>query len=316
MRAALAVGPWTERALDLASDLEPFAQVELELLRQSIRVHAARRASMDRESEVLSELAAWATATADPVVRGTYAGWLGRLRYREGRYHEAAEQHRVAAAAPLWRAAQAAALVNAASALMEAFRLEEAMDLAETARRFFETCRHAAGRIQATWFARTIAYRRGDALDPDDAWIDWIAARGMREFEGLASVTEAAIAWRSGDRARGRALAHRAEQAWTVMGETAGARLLAMALGVTCSPPGSVPAESIAALERGAVACPTPGVGIQVLALIAEHRETPVEADVEEALSAQVPAEHWPCRIDVLSVEEARAALERARMKK
>ncbi len=309
VRAGLAIGPWTERALELASSLTPFEDPSLEVWRLSIRLLASRRTSIEKEQAVLEELEAWASGMSDPAAKGRFAGWLGRLRYRQGRFAEAAILHQEAAAAPLWRTQLAAAMTDAASALMEAFRLDEALVLAAEAERIFAQCRQARGFVLASWFTRTIGYRQGTTQPPEPERVEAPASLGLRELEGLFCVTEAAIAWRVRDLETAAALAARGEATWSAMGERAGALLLCAALHVASRPEAAIPEERIDQLARRAWACPTPGVGIQVLALLAHHRSPPRDEGVEAELAGQVPREHWARRIDVLSVEEALACL-------
>lgn len=304
VRASLSVGAWTGRALDLVSQIPPFEDIDLELERLSIRVLAARRASVESEEEVLESLKHWRQARSDPVVDARFAIWVGRLRYRQGRYVEAAELHEQAAIGPLWSTLKATSIMHAASARMEAFQLEIAARHAQRAKEFFQSWRHAKGSAQAGWFVRTIAYRRGDPLSPDVEWLDQVARLALRETEGLACLTEAAIAWRSGDWTVGAAIATRGLRVWNTMGETAGALLLTSSLAVACSPDGAVSGSEIQSLAHRAALCSTPGVGIQVLALIAKHRGERPSAD-ELALAEQVPRANWHQRIDVLSVDEA-----------
>jgi hypothetical protein len=305
VRAALSVGPWTDRALRLASELPPFEEVELELLRQSIRVLAARRASARHEEDVLDEIGAWAVGQANRVVAGTYDGWLGRLRYRQGRYGEAAALHVSAAASPLWAIAKARAQMNAASAYMEAFQCDAAARWASSSHRLYRRCRQPYGCAEAAWFRRLLDYRRGRPLTAATRHVDAVARTGSRELEGLACLTEAAIAWRSNRIDLARAIALRGRAQWATLGETAGARLLSHALIVASSTPATLPADEIEELSDRAWRCETPGVGIQVVGLIAAHAVQPRDRLRERVLAEQVPREQWESRIDVLSVGEA-----------
>ncbi|MFT3764740.1 MAG: serine/threonine-protein kinase [Minicystis sp.] len=302
VRAALAVGAWTPRALDLASAVPPFADPALEILRCSIRVAAARRTSMEREEAVIAELSSWAAASPDPEVRTAFAGWLGRLRYRQGRYDEAAALHAQAASEARWVTTRATALVSTASALMEAYRLDEAAATAARAVAMSRASRHVYGCAQAEWTARTIAHRRAEILAPDPAWIDAVAALSIPELEALVCMTEAAIAWRAGDLAAALAIARRAERAWSSVGEGGGGLLLVSALAVVC---GGAPGAA-AAIAREAIACPTLTIGIQVLGLLAPWLDPDLLAPARvRPLAAHVAEPHWPERLDVLSVREA-----------
>lgn len=307
VRAALAVGAWTERALELASAVPPLESPALERLRHSVRVMAARRTSREREEQLIAELDTWAGSSSDPMAKDAFAGWLGRLRYRQGAFREAATLHMAAADGGLWAAARATALAQAASALMEAFAFEEADVLARRSLSLFGATRHTFGRAQAEWIARHLAYRRGEATAADPAWVDEVARLNLRDLEGLCCLTEAALAFRANDAALTTDLARRGERAWGSLGENAGAGLLVSALALVHAPDARARARDLAAR---ALACTTPGVGIQVLGLLAKHGiELHAEDPRVRDLANHIPAKHWSLRVDVLSVSEALAAL-------
>lgn len=307
VRAALAVGAWTERALELASAVPPLESPALERLRHSVRVMAARRTSREREELLVAELDAWAQGSSDPVAKDAFAGWLGRLRYRQGAFREAATLHMAAAEGGLWAAARATALAQAASALMEAFDFDEADALAQRALALFDRTRHTFGRAQARWIARHLAYRRGDAMVADPTWVDEVARLNLRDLEGLCCLTEAALAYRAHDALLTTDLARRGERAWASLGENAGAGLLVAALALVHAPGAGARAADLA--ER-ALACTTPGVGIQVLGLVAKHGiEVRTDDPRVDALANHIPMAHWDLRVDVLSVSEALHAL-------
>ncbi len=303
VRAALAVGAWTERALELASAVPPLERPALERLRHSVRVMAARRTSREREEQLVAELDVWAASAADPLAKDAFAGWLGRLRYRQGEFSEAAALHMAAADGGLWAAARATALAQAASALMEAFAFDEADRVAQRALALFSVTRHTFGRAQARWIARHLAYRRGDAIVADPTWVDEVARLNLRDLEGLCCLTEAALAYRAHDAELTTELARRGERAWASLGENAGAGLLMAGLALVHAPEA---AKRAAELCARALDCSTPGVGIQVLGLVAKHGiEVRADDPRVRALANHIPAEHWDARVDVLSVAEA-----------
>ncbi len=309
VRAALAVGAWTPRALDLASEVPPFEDPALERLRHGVRVTAARRVSLEREQEVAESLAAETGPAAPAETRAALAGWLGRLRYRQGRFLECAALHAEAAAGTTWATRRVASLVSQASALMEAFAFDEAAAVAAPLLDLARETRHVYLRAQAGWLVRLLGYRRGELTEPDPGWVEAVAALGMAELEGLVCMTEASIAWRGEDDAAATALASRAKRAWASVGDRGGGLLLASALVVACTPPGGAPPEGeVAALAEQALKSDTPGVGVQVLGLVAPRwqGEPPDDGRVA-ALAAEIPREHWARRVDILSVDEALA---------
>lgn len=309
VRAALAVGAWTDRALELASALAPFDDPALERARQGVRVDAARRASLEREEELMEELQAWARDARSPDTDAAFFGWMGRLRYRQGRFEEAAELHGRAAALSTWATKRAWSLVSQANALMEAFSFDHAAEVAARAVGIASTTRHAYGRAFAEWVVRIIGYRRGEPLSPDVELIEEISALQIPELEALVCLTEAAIAWRSGFDDVAHAVALRGQRLWRSVGERGGGLLLISAVAVASAP--SAPEQAgIADLIADAIACNVPGIGIQVLGLVSPRRSgDPFDAATVDALAAQVDKRHWSSRIDVLSVAEALARI-------
>lgn len=314
VRAALAVGAWTERALELASTLPPFDEPALERLRQGVRVMAARRVSLEREEALMDELSPLATLSSPSETRAALAGWLGRLRYRQGRFEEAADLHHDAAEGSSWTTRRASSLVSQASALMEAFDFDKAADVAGLALELARETRHVYGRAQAEWMVRIIAYRRGVAIASDLEWVEAIAALRIPELEALVCLTESATAWRRSDLDLALTLANRAKRAWSSVGERGGGLLLVSALAIACAPKAAAQ-DDIESLAAQALDFDVPGVGIQVLGLMAPARRLmgararELDAKRLNALALQVPERHWGLRIDVLSVAEALARI-------
>jgi hypothetical protein len=309
VRAAMAVGAWTERALELASTIPRFQDPALERLRQGVRVMATRRVSLEREEALMLELGE-AIDSAPAETRAALSGWSGRLRYRQGRFVEAAALHGAAAEQTSWATRRASALVAQASALMEAFQLDEAAGVAARALEVASTSRHVFGRAMAEWLVRLIGYRRGDAIIPDLEWVEAVASLRMSELEALVCVTEASLAWRARELDTALVLATRAKQVYTSVGERGGGLLLATALAVACAPDAASPAE-VESLASEASACEVPGVGIQVLGLLAPAWQgRPPDPARLAALAEQVARAHWHLRIDILSVDEALVRLQ------
>lgn len=302
VRAALAMrtiaGP---RAISLADGIAPFANQNLERRRQHVRVQAARRCSLEDERAVLEDVNQWAL-DAGEWAQASYSGWLGRLRYREGRFDEAADLQSKAAAGEIWMTERILAMSNAASALVEVFRFDDAVDIADEARHLAAQCRHPYFEARSEWLVRTARYRRGDALGVDGEFVDLVGKTGVLDLEALAALTEAAIAWRAGNMEQTAELARRAEQRWTTLGKTWGA-LFARTLA--CVAAGTT--EESEPLVEAAKHSPVPGAGIQMLGLLARaHPQRAVEfRAVIKTLRSVIPERHWSFRMDVLSVNEA-----------
>ncbi|WP_437727721.1 protein kinase domain-containing protein [Sorangium sp. So ce861] len=307
-QAALAFAAGSERALAMAEAVAPFADPALERRRQGLRVLAARCAVSDRLHAVVDEVTRWAAGAGDPAAQAALAGWLGRLRYQEGRYEEAAALHAEAAQGEPWLAARIAEMNYAAGARMEAFRHEDAIALAREARELAARCRHAHGEVTAAWIERTAAYRAGGAPEPDPAFVGEVAEVGVPELEGLVSMTEAAVAFRADRLELAAELAERARRIWTAMGKR-WAAALARSLAIRCGRD-AAPGEAEALAEQ-AVACPVPDIGLQILGLLgARFPEVRAgRASAAGQLGGSVPRGCWHLRLDVLSVDEALAAI-------
>jgi hypothetical protein len=261
--------------------------------------------------------------SADP--RGAYAGWLGRMRYRQGRFAEAAELLAEAAASTRWVTGKLAALVRSASARMEAFQLDLAAVVAHEAVATARRHRLPSHEASAEWIARSVAYRTGVPIAPDLELVEAAAQLRIGDTEAILCLNEAAIAFRAGRAPLARELARRAQRAWAALGEVSGGALLAASLALACGDggdgdrdrdrdgDGAQEAQETPLLIDRAVACSVPAVGIQVLGLLAlagGRQVVAVGGETRAALAAQVPAERWDRRLDVLSVREALDALE------
>lgn len=307
VRAALAMAEWSDRALDIVDDIPPFEDARIERFRQRLRVSASRRCAPERGARTIEQATAWARASSDPEAHAELAWWTGRLRYRQGRFDEAARLCAEASEKLTWATERVGARVHAATAAMEAFQYELAAEWARSAREAGCTCRNALLEGRATWIERSLAYRLDRVKEPDLELVEVASRIGSPELlEGPIRRVEAAIAWRNGHRAVARELAVSARAVGEQFGESMGARLLAGALALTCGEDSSD--DAVERLARDAASCDTPGVGIQVLALLA-MRDGLVRCDHAEALrlASQVATEHWDDRLDILSIREALA---------
>jgi len=311
VRAALSVFSWTERALHAANAVPPFVDIALERRRQGVRVLAARRAPLAVEEATLAEIVAWAEGTNDRVAKARAASWLGRLRYRQGRFDEAATYHAAAAEGEDWLVTKVWARVHGASALLEAFRFDEAEAMAKEAIIAARHCRHPPCEGRAEWIVRSVNYRKGalDGQNPDVELVEASAQVGVADLEPLVCLNEGAVAMRAGDKMLAKELAERAYRQWRRQGERVGVLLSAaffLAMGGRWSEP------EARSLADSALVCTLPGVGIQVLALVsAAGVLIPREGDRIESLASLVPEDRWDYRMDVLSVRESLAWLGR-----
>jgi eukaryotic-like serine/threonine-protein kinase len=305
VRATLAVGVWSARALALVEAIAPFTDPVLERRRQGVRVLAARRCSLAQEEATLQEVGRWVAASQDPGAALLYAAWLGRLRYRQGRFDEAVSlQAQAAEATPLPE--KLSALLNGASALLEAYRFSEAAEWARSALLLARDCRHTYFEGRAEWLLRSAAYRNGEALAPDRELAEAAKAVPVPEVEGLIGMTEAAISWRSGDVTLAREMSQHTRAFLTAAGEPL-IVLLVEGLEVACGAVRSEP-ELAALAERACQKAP-PEVALQVLGLLALGGITQDPA-VIHTLTEKFPRKWWGVRMEVLSIEEVLSAVQ------
>ena len=306
LRAALAApGASGLNALEMADDLGPFTDPDLERARQRIRIVAvSSRASPALLAEVLDEVDDWAERSGHAMAELTAAEGHARRCYHEGRFAEAAKSYARAAALEPWLTGQIEATLRSASALLEAFDHERAEKTAEEARILAVRARHPYWEGRVEWLLRSAKYRMGKTSLPDMELVDAVAHVGAADLEALVCLNEAAVALRADMREDARTLADRAATIWRGMGRVF-ATMLARALAIACG--ASAEAEEVEALVSRAIACKGPGIGIQTLGLLGKvfpQMRSSWQHAVAELVKG-VPEIHWDQRVDVLSVNES-----------
>lgn len=308
-RAALALAAGSDRALPLSERVPPFDRAELERARWSVRVLAARRASHDRLDAVVEGARAWAEAAGDARSRGAYLGFLGRLRYQQGRFEESAALHEQAAEQEPWATARTAQLLHGATSWLDAFAFDRADALAERAERAARACRNPQQEALAAVIRRVVAYRAARAPEPDPDLARAVAAVGIPDLEAAACAVDAAVHLRCGDLEQAALLSSRARRLWEGMSKRSPARLM-RCLEVATGRSGAAPAE-VDDLCRSAIACPVAGMGVQMLGLVArgDPARAPGLREAALRLAETVPRAAFDARIDVLSARESLEAL-------
>ena len=108
------------RRIEAIADRLP---AELRLLAESVRVVAGRYATLDDEQAAVARASEWASHVDDPSVHRKVAGWVGWLRYRQGRFDDAAELHlRSAGERTAGNPSRGLAILHAAQAYIDAGR--------------------------------------------------------------------------------------------------------------------------------------------------------------------------------------------------
>lgn len=298
-RAAITGDPG--RAEQLLAELGPFADPELEAWRQAARVRAAARRSVEQEEQVLAGLEGWAE-TGPTWWQAKVAVWLGNLRYRQHRFREAAALFAEGSAKHVSRTAQLGAQVNEAHSWLDALELDSAFVAAARARDTASGLRLAEHEGRAVLVERAAAYRAGQAGAPRMDLVE--GARALGSFHaGVFALTEAAVAWRSGDRATGAWLSGQARDCFRRCGFPAHL-LLADALTALCCGSSEV---DITRIAMQAEDCSDPEIAMQVYGLLA--RASPQHCSVWLALARSLPSvRSGPDRLiplDVLSAHES-----------
>lgn len=292
------------RTLEQAERIEPFEDPNLELERFDTRVQAARRTDLESEQRVVAAAAQWAFARGDREARARASSWIGRLRYRESEFSEAARLHHEAAELTATATVRIDSLLDAASAEMENLDVAQAMRDAEIARRAAIENRNPRQEARAEWLLRTLAYRDNRATAVDEELLELVRHVGSLDQESLLAFTEAAVAYRAGQRERARQLAERASSGWRELGRklpAATSRSLAIACGEQVSE------ELIEELIAIARVNPDPVIGIQILALVVQGVPSvrPRVLALATQLAPSIAPRYLRARSDVLSPEES-----------
>jgi len=304
LHAAVVIHRSSARAFEEASTLPGFAEPALERWRHAVRIQAARAGPIDQERETVESLRAWAAPSADPQDQAAFASWEAWTLYRRGLYIEAAERHLASVELDRLPASRLSSMVAAASALLEGFHPERALDITAQARSIAAASRLTYLEARACWIERAALYRLDRTTTPDHALVESVRAVGVGGLYAMTALTEAAVAWRGGDARAARELAMAACREWSAAGRRWApdmARALALACGAVAQP------DEVTTLTREALACPVPTAGLQVLALLAvgRHPVSAVSADDVSRLAALVPTDAWMKRAAILSTDEA-----------
>jgi len=307
-RATLELSSDPSRALSRAGDLPPFDDVNLEIARSNVRILGARSVSEQQEAEVVINVGHWAATCEDPIARVRLLGWNGRLAYRQGLYAKAAALQVDAAKSVKTPFERIVALSNAASSLLEAFEHEGALSHVEEARHLLAPFRHPHLEARLEWLDRAANYRLGRELTADIELVEAVEKVGLSFMIPIIRMTEAAIAWRTGQTALAAALASAAAERWATLRLFPEMGLLAKCLAIVAA--GQPPDGLARNLARQAESIRAPGVGLQMLGLLSLLDPSLAESSARERarLAAAIAPSNWDKRMDILTTREAREA--------
>lgn len=291
----------TKRASEQLAGMGDLADGDLERMAQLVILTNARREGIDAEERALAACATW--AEADRATRwADYLCRLGKLRYRQGRYAEAAQLHVEAAQASTNRSGAMDALVSEAAAWLEALETERALARAQRVEMEARGLRHAWIEVNASFVERSARYRLGMAGRPRPDRVE-AAALVSTAAEAMIAGIEAAIAWRAGDALLARSLASRAARRYEEEGHADGAMLF-RAFAHHCGV--SMESAELDAVLSAAQSCRTADFGVQAMGLLAfalppERAQSAMRGLVGRGR----PRSAWSQRLDVLSYDEA-----------
>lgn len=306
LRAAIAApGAGSIQAMEIADELGAFSDPELERWRHRVRVAAAAaRASPGLIAEVLDEVEEWAEQSEEPLAELSLAEGRARQRYHEGRFEDAAALYARAASLETSTTVRIEAMLRSASALLEAFRHDEAARTAEECRSIAARFRNPHWEGRAEWLLRSAQYRTGQTRGADMELVDTVALVGAQDLEALVCLNEAAAAMRVEMQDTARTLAEHAATIWRGMGRPF-ATMLARALAIACG--ATAEAGEVDTLAMRASSCKGAGIGIQTLGLLGKvfPEMRPSWQQAIAGLVSAIPQANWHQRMDVLSVDES-----------
>jgi hypothetical protein len=287
------------RALDLLATVDVLPTERLEIWRMGLRATASRSLSVVDQASFIDQLRAWATT---PLRRAKRSGWLGNLRYRQGRYLAAARLHGRSAIGREREDERLSARYNMANCLLEAGRIDEALATASAIVGDAAACRLPRYEALASWVVRTASYRRGEGGSAMPELVEAAATVGPKE-EALLAASEAAWAWRGRDARMAADLAQRARARFVETRSQDAEILMAALVAATDWAAGAPYVQGILLRVEDA----PPGIAAQVYALLQRGAPQP---DPEWAARARAAARRgrWPApalRREVLSITEA-----------
>ncbi|NOY25738.1 MAG: serine/threonine protein kinase [Oligoflexia bacterium] len=289
------------RATDLLRNLPPFDDEDLEIWRGGAMQAIAKRKGPETTENELERLKTWAQAGGEERL-AKWHGWLGNLRYSQGRFAQAAPLHLEAAKRKRCLDARLASLLDAAWDLLDGQDPDQAVSVARSARSLARRLGHPTYEAQAVTILRAAMYRGDTTGAADPSLVEAAAPLGPSAL-GLIALTEAAVAWRDGQSKQARALALTAMDAFARASMPAGERLVrALAFALGAGDPSWGPN-----LVRQALVGQAPGIDVQVLGLVGK-RDPELVAPCRQqmvALAQTRPAAEWGCRREILSLQEA-----------
>lgn len=309
--AIIALSEGGERGLRLLDEVPAFDDVEIESWRLWLRASCAHKLTLADGERVFAELQSWAQGRDEPSARVALATAEGQLRYRQGRFREAAVSYGRAAdcSAP---GALVSVWGNQADAWLEAFEPTLARDAALRARDLARELRRPYMEARAEYQLRSAAYRMGVDEPPDAALLQAVVELGHGRLETLLRLVTAAAAWRLAHPTTS-ALSKRAHASWMELGATLPARLSA-SIGMVFDRAGFSLSDIQREAERTLAKEDFPRARVQILGMLALALPDGIAVpstwrETAHAHAECVQGDHREMRLEVLSIQEALDAL-------
>jgi len=253
-----------DEALEICDLLGPLPDFEAELARHHTRMLAAQ-SRLDQAEGVIADLRALAAESADPELQGLVPGWEGLLRFKQGRYLEAAQLHEQSATLRAGELGRISARVNAGLAWLEACELDRAERVGRQVVAEALQARAPSYEAYGEWILRSVHARRRDGSAPDLELVEAVGALGSAAMVWRVATTEALLAWHAGQPAVCARLSRRCLEALRIEPH-AEHQVVVEAMLAMADPAAEVDVEGLVA-HAGMSAIPA--VGLQVLGMLA-----------------------------------------------
>ncbi|RME20706.1 MAG: hypothetical protein D6798_19910, partial [Deltaproteobacteria bacterium] len=224
-RAALSGRP--DEALELVAAMPETGDPELDRMVATVMFQASRSLPVEAEEFLLERIAERLGEPRDRASEALLAGWLGHLRYRQGRFEESAQLHARSQRGPGTLHRRVAAALDRATALLAAGQTDAAEVQALQARLLAEEYRDPSLEARAWALARRVARLRGRAGGPDTDLVATVHGLGSPSLSAEVALNEALVARDTGYLQDAADLAMQARAAFHAAGKRALAVLAA-----------------------------------------------------------------------------------------
>ncbi|MEY3212062.1 MAG: hypothetical protein RIT28_2543 [Pseudomonadota bacterium] len=260
-----------DAGLALLTTTPPFEDERLDRWRFGLAIEALNHERAEARQALLAEVDAWAAARGTPSARADANHWRVLAQDTTEEVEAAARLLPEVIRGKATRSAALSSLGSYAVVLMELRRFDEARAAADRLIDEGGALGLPVPGLIGEFVRRASAYREGQALTVDWALVE--ATEPLRRDTRAAQIllNEAAVAWRSGDRAHGAALARLAAAIWRPSHRADGLSrpwLIAQALVAANEPPDAATLDGLCDQLIAAACPPRIGLTLQGLAVL------------------------------------------------